>query len=84
MYNLELEEAKRRILENGYKKILVQLPDGLKPMAAEIVDSLSKTGASVYIWFSSCFGACDLPVHLDLFDFFIAFGHNKFNREDGW
>ena len=43
------------------KKILLQLPEGLKTNALEMVDTIEKnTGASVLISCDPCFGACDI------------------------
>ena len=60
MYQLELNKAKELILKNKATKVLLQLPDGLKPKSKEIVDFLTKeTNSSIYIWAGSCFGSCD-------------------------
>ena len=79
MYNLDLDHVIAEIKEKGAKTVLVQLPDGLKPKAKEIVDELSQY-AEIYIWFSSCFGACDIPKFEC--DLIVQFGHNKFLREE--
>ena len=87
MYDLELEKAIARIRERKHKTVMVQLPDGLKPRAGEIVDTLRReTGAEVIIWMASCYGACDIPLGLDQLrvDLFIQWGHNRFNRVEGW
>ena len=39
-YNLELDRIIAEIKENGHKTVLIQLPDGLKPKAKEIVDKI--------------------------------------------
>ncbi|MBW3020655.1 hypothetical protein KY334_05135 [Candidatus Woesearchaeota archaeon] len=82
MYDLELDSIIEKIRTAGYKRILIQLPDGLKPRAEEIVDALSKEGCTVEIWFSSCFGACDLPANINDYDLFLPFGHVMFYREE--
>ena len=86
-YVLELEKVTQRIKEKGHKMVMIQLPDGLKERANEIVDTIRKeTGAEVVIWMSSCYGACDLPFGLNQLqiDMFIQWGHNRFNRVEGW
>lgn len=75
-YDLELEKVRKKIKDSGAKKVLVELPDGLKPFATEIVEKLKKTDAEIYIWADTCFGACDVP-RVD-FDLTIQFGHNAF------
>ena len=83
MYNLELDRVKGDILKEKAKLVCVQLPDGLKPKAKEIVDFLEKeTGSDIFVWFSSCFGACDVPVHLDKMGFglLIQWGHSEWKH----
>ena len=76
-YDLELERAIDIINKNKAKHVCIQLPDGLKPKAGEIVDSLqSKTNASITIWAGSCFGACDTPQLPKEFDILIQWGHS--------
>jgi len=75
-YELELEKLKEKIKEKKAKTVLIQLPDGLKPKAVEISEKLKETGAKIYIWAGSCFGACDIPnTEVDLI---VQFGHNEF------
>jgi len=78
-YELELERVVKEIKENKAKKVCVQLPNGLKSKATEIVTYLEeKTNANVFIWLGSCFGACDYPVELkDKVDLLIQWGHSK-------
>ena len=85
-YKLEKERLIDEIRNRGSRKVLLQLPDGLKPRMEEIVGEIeSKTEAEVFTWFSSCYGACDLPKDLENMgiDLFVQFGHNRFNKE-GW
>lgn len=50
----------KRLREKGAKTVLVQVPEGLKPRAAGISDSLMKNGIKSIISIEPCFGACDL------------------------
>ena len=77
-YNLELGKIVSEINKEKAKKVLIQLPDGLKPNATAIVDYLKdKTNAELVIWSGSCFGACDVPqVNGDEFDLIVQFGHS--------
>lgn len=82
-YDLELPRIAKEIKKNRARKVCVQLPDGLKPKATEIVRELkSKTKAEISIWAGSNFGGCDLPLYLkDLgFDLLINLGHVRFRR----
>lgn len=74
-YDLELEKAVDEINKLEAKSVLIQLPDGLKPNATEIVDFLkSKTKANIFIWLQSCWGSCDYP-EIKNIDLLIQFGH---------
>ena len=79
-YNLELNKAVEQINKSKAKKVLIQLPDGLKPRATEIVKYLQKhTKANILIWFSTCYGACDYPKLKDI-DLLIQWGHSKWMK----
>ena len=73
-YELELERIVSEIKKQKAKKVLLQLPDGLKPWGLGISDYLEeKTDAKISIWLGACFGACDLPNSKA--DLIIQFGH---------
>ncbi len=75
-YNLELEKVITEIKQSNAKKVLIQLPDGLKPQAQKIQKEIeTKTDAKVITWLGSCFGACDVP-KADV-DMIIQFGHTE-------
>lgn len=77
MYNLELSKVRKRIIDEKASLVCIQLPDGLKPRAKEIVDYLeAEAGADIVVWFSSCFGACDIP-HIKEADLLVQFGHSE-------
>lgn len=73
-YALEIKTAKAAIKDTKAKKVLIQLPEGLKPLATGIVDKLKQKDVEIMIWFGTCFGACDIPNVKD-FDLLIQFGH---------
>ncbi|MEA3248355.1 MAG: diphthamide synthesis protein [Nanoarchaeota archaeon] len=73
-YELELDRIVSEIEKRKAKKVLLQLPDGLKPWALSISDYLEeKTDAKISIWLGTCFGACDLPNSGA--DLVVQFGH---------
>ena len=77
-YGLELERIIDEIKKVDAKKVLVQLPDGLKPWAMVISDFIEeKSSASVRIFLGDCFGACDVPD--SECDLVIQFGHAPWN-----
>ena len=83
MYDIDLEKCVNKIKENNAKIVLIQLPDGIKPKAKEIQQTLEKhTDAQILIWGGSCFGACDIPLEAKNIgvDLILHFGHNEFIR----
>ncbi len=80
-YDLELEKVIDKIKTKKAKRVLVQLPDGLKMQAVDIVDFIEeKTDAEVHLWSGSNYGGCDLPVlpkEME-YDLVVHFGHNEF------
>ncbi len=86
-YDLELNKIIEKIRKDSCRTVLIQLPDGLKPKAKDIVDKIKETtGAEVLIWLGSCFGACDIPQDISQFkiDLLVQFGHNIFHKLEGW
>ena len=84
MYKLELDKVVEEIKKRDAKNVLIQLPDGLKIRAKEVVDKIeSETDAHVAVWLGGCFGACDLPMGTDDIgiDLVFAFGHNLFRKQ---
>jgi 2-(3-amino-3-carboxypropyl)histidine synthase len=81
-YNLELDRIVSEIKKSKAKLVLLQFPDGLKPVATVVVDFLEKkTKAEFLIWLGSCYGACDTPSGLEKInpkiDLVVQFGHNE-------
>ena len=63
MYDLELERVVSEIKKRGAEKVLLQLPDGMRPFAYQLVEAIEKaTGASVFLSGDSCYGACDVAL----------------------
>jgi 2-(3-amino-3-carboxypropyl)histidine synthase len=79
-YDLELERVINHINSNNYKRVLLQLPEGLKNKAIFISDNIKeKTKAIVFIWSGSCYGACDVPEYVESMgiDFLVQWGHSE-------
>jgi len=79
-YDLELDKAIAKIKKEKARRVCIQLADGLKPKAGKIQQELEKkTGAQVFIWAGSCYGACDTPAGLERLkiDLLIQFGHSE-------
>ena len=82
IYDIEIEKIIKNIKKTRAKKVLLQLPDGLKPYANVIVDEIKdKTKCECFIWLDSCFGGCDIPLEVEKLevDLIIQLGHSKWN-----
>ena len=82
-YDLELDQAEKKIKKEKAKTVCIQLPDGLKPYAKEITDELTKrTKAKIIIWLGSCWGACDVPLEANRLgaDLIIQWGHSEWEH----
>ena len=80
-YEVDFHSISKEIGKNGAKRVLFQFPDGLKPYATAVVDyfELEFKEVDFFIYFGSCFGACDVPVDLEGLDIDLVFqiGHNS-------
>ena len=64
MYDLEEARLIDEIKKRSPRRVLLQLPEGLKPRAARLAEKLqTATGAEVLVSGDPCYGACDLPLH---------------------
>ena len=61
-FNLEENRLKREIVKRGAKKVLLQLPEGLKPEATKLAAVIEEAGATPLILAEPCYGACDLAL----------------------
>jgi len=88
-YTIDLEQAVHAINKHGYKRIALQLPEGLKTHMRTFVDFLEKkTEATVMVDADPCFGACDVANYelrnLDV-EFVIQLGHTPMSDvENFW
>lgn len=87
MYHLELERVIEEIKGRGAQRVLLQLPDGLRPLAFQMVKALRMgTGAQVYLSGDSCYGACDLAVNQARelsADLIVHYGHSRMTLDGG-
>jgi len=78
-YNIALEKVVKEIKEKNYKKILLQMPEGLKVYALDFLSFLEQeTDAQFIVYSDPCFGACDIICsdvkEMDV-DFIVQIGH---------
>ena len=86
MFDLEEERLLAEITGRGARRILIQLPDGLKnegPRLATLVRT--KTNAEAFVSATPAWGACDLSLdaaHRLKADLLVHYGHNEFLRDN--
>jgi 2-(3-amino-3-carboxypropyl)histidine synthase len=86
MYDLEEARIIEEIQKRQAKRVLLQLPEGLKKEAARLSNVIQeKTKATVIVSGEPSWGACDLPVdeakRLSI-DLIVHFGHAPFHHPD--
>lgn len=78
-YSIDLEKAVRRINSENYKRVVLQIPEGLKIHVLKFVDFFEKnTSAEIILSGDPCYGACDIGLYeyKDLgVDFIVQIGH---------
>jgi 2-(3-amino-3-carboxypropyl)histidine synthase len=85
LFDLEEERVKREVQKLGAKRVLVQLPEGLKPEAPRLAKIIEKAGALPIISADPCYGACDLAtVDAESLgaDLLIHYGHSKLLKHE--
>src|SRR3990170_1962205 len=82
-FDFEEERIKQEISKLGAKRVLLQLPEGLKPDAPRLAKIVEKAGALPFVSADPCYGACDLATSeaesLGV-DLLIHYGHAKLLR----
>ena len=80
-FDFEEERIKQEIAKRGAKRVLLQLPEGLKPEGPRLAEMVAKTGALAIISADPCYGACDIATAeaegLGV-DLIVHFGHAPF------
>jgi 2-(3-amino-3-carboxypropyl)histidine synthase len=85
MYDLEEEKLVAEIIGRGARRLLIQLPDGLKnegPRLSSVIRE--RTGAEVFVSATPAWGACDLSLDAATrlkADLLVHYGHNEFLRD---
>lgn len=79
-FDFEGERIKQEIIKLGAKRVLLQMPQGLKPQATKLAEVIESAGALPIISADPCYGACDIAVSeaegLGV-DLIVHFGHAK-------
>jgi 2-(3-amino-3-carboxypropyl)histidine synthase len=84
-FDFEEERIKQEIAKLGAKRVLLQLPEGLKPEGPRLAKIIEKAGALPIISADPCYGACDLATaeaeRLGI-DLMVHFGHAKLLKHE--
>ena len=80
-YNFEIGRVIDEIAERGARRVLIQLPEGLRPRALWLAREIeAEVDATVYISGGTCYGGCDIAIHeaesLGV-DLIVHYGHNR-------
>lgn len=59
-YEIDLKRIIHQALRENYKRLILQVPDGLRPITWRIVNTLEEHGLEVIVSADPCYGACDL------------------------
>jgi 2-(3-amino-3-carboxypropyl)histidine synthase len=84
-YNFELDRVLKEINRRNAKRILIQIPDGLKPQAFTLATTIEKNAKTkVFLSASPCYGGCDIAINqakiLNV-DLIVHYGHTPFRSE---
>jgi len=71
-FKFEIDRAKSELDKIGAEKILIQLPDGLRPKIDRFLEVFDQ---DTVVWGGSCYGACDLPEDIGDNDALVHVGH---------
>jgi len=85
MYQLDEAKIIEEIRRRGAKRILLQMPEGLKPVGFKLARFLEKErGVEVFVSGDPCYGACDLALdpktHVNA-DLLVHLGHAEIPGE---
>jgi 2-(3-amino-3-carboxypropyl)histidine synthase len=84
-FDFEEERIKQEITKLDAKRVLLQMPEGLKPEAPKLAKIIEKCGALAIISADPCYGACDIGIGetegLGV-DLIVHFGHAKMVRHE--
>jgi len=84
-FDFEEERIKQEIARLNPKRVLLQMPEGLKPEAPRLAKLVEKAGALPIVSADPCYGACDLATaeaeSLGV-DLIIHFGHAKLLKHE--
>lgn len=85
-YNLEEKRLREEIIKREAKRVLIQLPEGLKHKGLHLALLVEETGALAIVSADPCYGACDLATSearsLNA-DLIVHYGHTEMMKQEG-
>ena len=84
-FNFEEERIKQEIKKLGAKRVLLQLPEGLKPVGPCLAKIIEEANALPIISADPCYGACDIATteaELLGIDLIVHFGHAQLMKHE--
>ena len=79
-FDLEEKRLVAEIRKRKARRVLIQLPEGLKPYAPGLAAKIEKAGVQAFISADPCYGACDLAIHeaeVISADLIVHYGHTE-------
>jgi 2-(3-amino-3-carboxypropyl)histidine synthase len=76
-YLIDFEKIKKEIKKRNARRVLIQIPEGLKIHAIEWIKQLQEPGIELFLSSDPCWGACDVQTP-DFIDITVHFGHSQF------
>jgi len=83
-FDFEDGRLAKEIRTRKAKRVLIQLPEGLKPHALRIAAAVESVGAQALISADPCYGACDLAVYdaqVLQVDLIMHYGHTEMIKQ---
>ena len=84
-FDLEEKRLEEEIIKREAKRVLIQLPEGLKTEGPHLASIVERAGAIAIISADPCYGACDLATldakNLNV-DLIVHYGHSSIAKED--
>ena len=86
-HDFQLDDLVEKIKQNDNRLIALQVPEGLKMQALEMMDEIeTETSAKVVLAADPCYGACDLvhdKMKLMGVELVAHMGHSQMNIDSG-
>jgi len=84
-FDLEEERLIEEVRKRQAKRVLIQLPEGLKPEGPRLASIVEKAGALAVVSADPCYGACDMAFQdaqsLGA-DLLVHYGHSEMTRQE--